>query len=221
MKKLILILLSLSLTSVFLFSGCKKEDPLLPYVSELRENIYEGNADGFFIKANYGFSEYPLISDGNVGAKRYALTFLLSGDINTEIEDRLSFSFGGNDYFGTFAFDPVKESRVLSFYIENFYPKTFVVSFGYSDKTTEVELKSIVPDGVADYKEILSSLYEKQTAFIDGLKENGKFSAEISLRILVRDGKAYYYVGVTKQNYLKAFLMDAKTKELLAIREIR
>lgn len=220
MRKITLILALIIFGAAALFNGCKKEEPLLPFLSELRENIYEGETDGFKIKASYGFNETPKNLDGKPAKKRYVLSFTLSGAETSAVEYSISFDFGGTEYSGAFKYEPTEDRLAANFYIDDFSAKSFPVTLSFSSERREATLNSIVPDGTANYVEILSALREKQTAFIEDLYENGEFTAEIILRVIVKNEKAYYYVGIAKENYLKAFLMDGKTKEILAIREI-
>ena len=55
MKKLAFLIALILCCASALFYGCKKEEPLLPYLSELRENIYEGETDGLKISIHYIF----------------------------------------------------------------------------------------------------------------------------------------------------------------------
>ena len=67
--------------------------------------------------------------------------------------------------------------------------------------------------------EILSS---EQGALIETYKnENGEFSGEISERIIVKNEKPYWYVGLLNgKGGTKALLIDGLNGEILAVREI-
>ena len=220
MKKIVVFIALVSFCAVF-FYGCKKEEPLLPFLSELRENIYEGEDNGLKIKAAYGFNEYPKSFDGKPEKKRYVLSFTLIGAETSAVEYSVGFNYGGTEYKGAFKYDPAENRLAADFFLDGFSAKSFPVTLSFSSERREITLNSIVPEGTANYVEILSALRENQTAFIESLYVDGVFSAEIILRVIVKNEKAYYYVGIARENYLKAFLMDGKTKEVLAIREIR
>ena len=196
-----------------LFCGCKKNDVLLPYVIELRENIFLGETEDYTLKAYYGFK----LTNEN---KRYALTLFLADGDAPSVEYTISFDYDGKTYADTLRFDPVIERLAATFYLEG-VAEDFTATLSFSSERVEVPMHSTLPDETIHYKRALELLYEKQTAFIDGFFENGTFTAEIVLRVVVKDDKAYYYVGIEKDETLKAFLMDGKTGEVLAIREIR
>ena len=219
MKRFLFVFWVLTLFPAFIFTGCEKEEPLLDYVTELRENIYEGELDGYHLKACYGFKKTK--SGNGAENKKYALTFTLTGDVSVAVEYSLLFNYGGVKYEDVFKYDISGERLYAEFFIENLTAKEFNAVLGYSSEKREINMCSTLPDNTKNYKEILTSLKEKQTAFIDGLYEDGVFRAEIILRVTVKNDKAYYYVGIVKDGYLKAFLMDGATAEVLAIREIR
>ena len=220
MKKVIVFFALILFGVAVLFYGCKKEEPLLPYLSELRENIFEGEDGGLKIKAAYGFNEYPKNFDGKTEKKRYVLSFTLFGAETSAVEYSVGFNYGGTEYKSAFKYDPAEERLAADFFLDGFSAKSFPVTLSFASERREITLNSIIPEGTANYVEILTALRENQTAFIENLYVDGNFSAEIILRVIVKNGKAYYYVGIARENYLKAFLMDGKTKEVLAIREI-
>ena len=219
MKKFLFVLWVLTLFPAFIFTGCEKEEPLLDYVTELRENVYEGELDGYHLKACYGFKRSK--TESGAENKKYALTFTLTGNVTSAVEYSLCFNYDGVKYEDVFKYDISGERLYAEFFIVTFTAKEFDAVLNFSSEKREIKLSSTLPENTKTYKEILSALKEKQTAFIDGLYEDGVFRAEIILRVTVKNDKAYYYVGIVKDGYLKAFLMDGETGEVLAIREIR
>ena len=201
--------------------GCKKEEPLLYYISELRQDIFEGKSDDFLLKAHYGFKEEVHLLDNKRENTKYMLTIILDQiPISYYTEYTLNFNYHDIQYTGVFKFNPNSEKLSVNFNINNFTEKEFKVTLSYAGNNKEIPLTSIVPKDTVPYTEILSVLREKQSTLIESLTKDGEFSAEIILRIIVKDEKAYYYVGFYKDNRLKAFLIDGKNKEILTMRDI-
>ena len=85
-----------------------------------------------------------------------------------------------------------------------------------------ITLKSILPKNTIDYKKALDFLYKDQQNLIKAFcDESGAFNAEIYARIVVKNDKPFWYVGIASGNgNLKALLVDGFSGKTLAIREI-
>ena len=222
MKKfLVFILVFCLLGSLCFFIGCKKNN-LLPFVSELRENIYECETDdGIKITASYGFREEPYLSDGKVGEKVWALIFKLSGNVNENTSYAIKLNFDNLDVKKNF--EKSKFSGVLMLKIEtsNFDYNEFNALLFVGAESKSVTLKSIVPKDTLSYDKALSKLEENQPLLISSKKdENGIFTSEIYMRIIVKKGVSYWYVGICENANVKALLLDGKTGNVLAIKDI-
>ena len=220
MKKKILILILLILFPI-IFSGCEKSLDLTNYLTELRSNIFCGECEDFSLRASYGFKESPMASDGNVGAKKYSLTFKLQ-NAKTDTNYTLFMSYGGKDYSIDFTINPVTNSLTAVLDIDSFTEKQFAVRVLYAGKSKDITLNSIVPKDTMEYSKALNGLQKSQPSLISAhLNQNGEFNAEIYMRVIVKDNRSFYYVGIASGNdNLKAFLLDGKSGEVLAIREV-
>lgn len=213
MKRIkILTLTILLISSIFCLYGCDKKTDLSPYVTTLKKDIYYGKNDDIEVKAQYGFS-----ADKNNGL--YTLTFVLPDKEMSNSEYILTFNYKDTEYKGTFSFSPYFNNLALEFKINDFSEKEFSVNITSQGKSEQVLLKTLVPQNTCSYKEVLDELVKRQPSIVESYfgDEN---KAEIILRILVKDEKAYYYVGLKKDDKIKAFLMDGKTKNILAVREV-
>lgn len=220
MRKLSIIL---AVLTMFLLScsACDKPNPLYNSVSDLRETIYLGNIDNLTIKAGYGFKESPYSNDAKVSIRVYALTFHLIDKESENTSYSLSFEFNKNSYSTEFKLNPVSDTICASVEIEDFNLKEFPVTLSYAGERQEILLKSIVPENTISYKTALDHLYNKQNSLIQTYIIDGNFNAEIHVRILVKDEKPYWYVGIASgKDHLKAMLIDGYSGELLAIREV-
>ena len=221
MKKAILILV-LVLFIPFLFVSCKHKSSLLPYVSELRCAIYQGESQSYSIRAGYGFKEQPFVNDGVAGKTVNLLTFKLLGKETDSATYTLNFNYNQTDYSAVFKLNPATDTVTCSIEIDDFSTSEFTVKITSGSNTEEVSLSSIIPNQAISYTTALDFLSKHQGALLSHYTDqNGNFKAEIYLRILVKDNSPYWYVGLASgNNKLKALLIDGLSGEILAIREI-
>ena len=224
MKKFFVFLLSLFCLSIPLINlvACNNLNSLANHVSELRMDVFEGENQNFNLTAGYGFRENPFINDGKVGNREYLLTFKLLNQQTSDVTYTISLNFNGEQYACKFSFSPVSHSLVASVKIDNFNLKTFNVTLSYASNTVDIEMNSTLPNGTVDYLTALNALQKEQPNLINAFCDSeGNFCAEICARIIVKNGKAYWYVGISSgADKLKALLIDGATCEILAIREI-
>lgn len=221
MKKISIILVLLTLILCNLF-GCKSVNPLYNRVSELRENIFVGSCECTTIKAGYGFRETPFNNDKKVSERVYLLDFRLLDKESQDVSYNINFTHNGKIYSANFKLDPIKDTVCASVEIEDFNVKEFTVTLSFGGEHHEVLLKSIVPENTISYKTALDHLYNSQDLLVKNYTdENGNFNAEIYVRIVVKDEKSYWYVGIASGNErIKAMLIDGFNGEILAIREV-
>ncbi len=221
MKKTSIFLAILSLC-LFSLCACKKVNPLYEHVSELRQIIFVGSCECMTLKAGYGFKETPYANDKKVSEKIHYLDFRLLDKENEDVSYSLNFEFNQKTYSANFKLDPVKDTVSAMVEIENFNLKEFTVTVSFGGEHHEILLKSIVPENTISYTSALDLLYNKQNDLIKSFNdENGNFNAEIHVRIVVKDEKPYWYIGIASGNErLKAMLIDGFSGELLAIREV-
>ncbi len=214
MKKIsVLIFMFLLSFPLFLFS-CKNEFCLADYVSEAREDILLGESENYNVKSYYGYT----VKSGN---KQYFISFMLTNIIPDETSYSVNFILGSKEYNGTFSYNPTKSVLSISFNIEKLESNTLDITVIKSSEKETLTLKSLKATDTVSIEEALSSLYVEQKTYIDSLILDGTFNATLTIRLVERNGKNYYYIGITdKDKNLKAMLMDGKTKELLAIKKI-
>ena len=208
--------------SICLFSGCAKKQGLERYVTELRSDIFYGQTEQLKVKAFYGFKETPFLNDGKTGEKEYFLKFRLL-DKETDLTTyTLYFLHDGTEYTKQFSVDPVTHALSAEIPVENFNKKSFDLKVKYSENSVDVNMQSIIPKGTISYVTALEKVKNSQKELIKAFTdEQGNFNAEIYARVLVKDDKAYWYIGFAYgKDRLKALLVDGKTGEVVAIREV-
>lgn len=223
MKKFTLLFISLILSICSLgFIGCKNTSTLENSLSELRYALYEGQVDDYLLKASYGFKESEYSNDGKVGKKIYLLSFSLLGKETDDKTYYITFEHDGKCFEGQFKLSPTRHVLTCQFEIDDFNEQSFSAKVGLIDDKKDVAFNSVIPKGTLSYKQALDCLEKKQSSLLENYKDSdGNFNAEIYQRIIVKDGKAYWYIGIANGNgRLKALLIDGKTGEVLATREV-
>ena len=224
MKKICLFAVCL-LISIFVFGGCDcggEEQGLSLNVSQLRYELYEGKSQNYTLYAEYGYTESPYLADGKMGERVYILRFRLPDRQTDQITYSISLDFNGKIYNQDFALSPNRHALTCEMQIENFNKKEFMVTIGTDADKESLSLKSIVPNNVLDYKGALKSLEKHQAELLKNyINSDGIFTAEIYARIIVKESKAYWYIGIASENgNIKALLIDAQNGEVLAIRDV-
>ena len=217
MKKFFIVILSVFF--VLSFSSCAKNQGLTPYVSELRSALFEGQSQYLTIKAGYGFRETPFNQDGQVKSRVNLLTFKL---LNEQLQATytISFNFNGKAYSSAFKLNPVSHSLTAEVEIDDFNLKEFNVTISNGVDNQTITMRSIIPENTMDYKTALSKIEKSQPELIKAFcDQDGNFNAEIHLRIIVKDGKSYWFVGLNQPERLKAFLVDGTSGKVLAVRD--
>lgn len=212
----------LSLSPLFCFFGCTEQKKLSDYVSELRYDVFEGSSDSYSLKAAYGFKENPSANDGVIKDKIYSLTFLLDGEKTDDSAIKLRFTLNETEYSADFTVNPLTDSVTASVEIEDFNLNQFSVFIARGAKTEEVLLKSVVPQNTVTSEKALEYLEQNQSALLSRYKNsNGEFVGEIIERIIIKNEKPYWYVGLLDgKGGTKALLINGVTGEILAVREI-
>ncbi len=223
MKKFSVILFSVCLLfTLACVGGCSKTFSLKPFVNELRSDIYEGQSENYNIRVAFGFNKHKKErADGS--DKIYGLTFKLLDKETDSAEYSVSVEYDGQTKKTIFSFNPVSHSLVAFIELdENFNQKQFDATIYNAGQNEKVTLTSVLPANTITYESALNHLYEQQTALIDSYKnQDGEFSAQLQLRVIVKDQKSFWYVGITESmEHTKALLVDGITGEVLSIREI-
>ena len=214
---------ALFLTFISLFAcfyGCQKVNPLKNCLSELRSDLFYGESENFAVKAGYGFKE-KLLADQTSYEKVYELTFKLANETSDGAIYCVNLDFNGNTYKADFKLNPVTHALTASIEIENFNLKEFTVTLTNASIQESVTLRSTLPDGTIDHVKALEFLQKHQQPLLNNYtNEQGEFTAKIQARVLIKNDKPYWYIGIVNGDNLKALLIDGITGEVLAIREV-
>ena len=189
------------------------------YVSEVRKNILYGEKDGYGIKACLYESEVPKTDDGTVNRRLPFIGFNLLCD-STDAAYTLSFSLNGKKYSDRFEVDPLSGVLTLDAEVDGINFSALTVTLSVADEITEINLASVVPQNVLSPDDALKNVYNNNTALFDVFNKDGKFAAEIRIKITVKDDKAYYFFSLSDGKNHKVFLADGVTAEVLAVREV-
>lgn len=211
-----LLVIFLLIFSMQLF-GCAKKSFLLPYVSELRSDVFNGKSENFSIKAHYGYRETPYLNDGKVSPYSYELTFFLTGNV----ENNVSYSLELCPFNENINFELTNNGTLKANYsVKDFSEKTFDVILHYSMESEKITLTSILPENTLNINEVLLKVEKSQEVLINSYYSDVDFNAEIYIRVLVKNDRPFYYIAFANGKTLKAFLVDGLTAEVLAIREV-
>lgn len=216
MKKLKVVLpFTIIFLCLFSLFGCNKTSPLEKNVVEVRTNIYTSTCDNYSLKGAYG---YKLNEDND---KIYTLSIKLLDKETDNTTYSLSLLYKGQNYQQNFTLDPVKHALTVNFEIDDFTESTFEATLISSSVAEKVTFNSIIPPKTITYQTALDCLYTDQSTLIENRLYNGEFTSKIVMRIIVKDDKPYWYVGIIdKDGSLKALLLDGFTGKTLAIREV-
>ena len=220
MKRLLkTFVIAVILPAILCFFGCNDEDSLFQYVSELRTDVLEGERDGKKLKANLFYAETPKTDDGKVGKLLPYAQFILSGELS-DASYYISFTAGGKNYSGNFAVNPVSGELFYQTELRDLNFKTLTATVKRADDITEFTLCSILPEGVLSPEQAIKKARENGPALFNAYINDSVFNAEISLKITVKDGRAFYFFGISDGKSYKVFLCDGKSGEVLAVRDV-
>ncbi len=215
-KNAILFIVILTLT--FIASSCKNSIDLTVYVSEVRSGIYDGAINNYNVSVYATEREDPFIADGFVGTVKKILTVKLEG-VNSSIDDAsITLNYDDYEVSGNFVYSPLSGKYVAEIFVDKL-PATPTVkgSLKSGDNTFDLELKSKVLSGNLTYKEVLEKVKDQDAKRVEELFNNKSVATEIHIRLISDNTKNYYYVGFSeKSGKIYAYLVDAKTGEILA-----
>ncbi len=218
MKKLTVIFATVLAIFGIGLSGCKNAT-LQNFVSEYRKDILVGQSD-CPIKAYVITKEDPMVADGIVSPTKDFIRFILDVE-DTDANYLVCFSFGGKDYSPSLSLNALSGHLNAEIVVENFDQKSLEVTLKKGAERTEYTLFSVIPEKIVTLNDALSTLEREQTALIKSFYgENGQFNAEIIARILMKNDKPYWYIGLVSNTTKKALLIDASNGQILAIRDI-
>ena len=218
MKKIIPILTLIF--AVVLIGGCNKGINLEDYVTDLREEIYTAEGENFSLKIYYGYKETPFNNDGAVGTRINYLTVRLLGVPDTATEYTFTADIDGTTLNGEFSFNPVANALSAKAELNKKPPASFEITISSAASSQTLTAVSALPEGTISYKQALLSLEKNQAELINNYVSDGKFTAEIYLRVMIRNDKPYYYVGFAKNGKITALLVDGFNGDILAVKTV-
>lgn len=201
-----------------LLCACSKNVNYFDYVSELRENIFLAETDGFSLRVYAVAKETPYLSDG---AKRETSTrcevYLVAPSF--EKECILTFTIDGEKYGGEMSFDNVKSEYFYSCTLNVAKQKQIDCKITYGEQELSLCAQSVLTEDTISPETALKGLCEAEKELFSSLTDEYGFAGEIYLRLLYEDAP-YYYVGVIgRDGKTTAFLLNGKTGKILAKRE--
>lgn len=200
--------------------GCAPQNEYERYVSVLRQDIYSGTYGDIQVSAEYGFKETPLINDGAAKDRVYGYTVFMP-IIPDEIKRTVSVTINGETYAADLIADEISSEYKAFIETPNVHLSDFTAVFTSGSTTYETEFSSLLPQNALPYTAALDALKKEQKPLLDAFTENGVFSAELYLKIFVKNGKPFWYVGIAYgSDRLKALVIDGTTAQILAVREI-
>ena len=207
---------------LFVTGGCADKLDLTNHLIELRENIYQGQSENYTLKAAYGFRTAVSEENSAQTEKASKLSFRLSEKETDGITYTLKFLYEEREYSAVFSFNPLADCLTASIELENFDPDTFTVTICAGSGAEDVTMTSILPEGTLTIAEALNSLKDGQPDLIESyIDDYGNFTGYIQARIIVKESKPYWYIGLIKnKDDVKALLVDGITGEVLAVRTV-
>ncbi len=201
-----------------LLPSCKKEFDYFSYVSELRNNIFLADTEGFSIRIYSVRKENPYCADG-IPQESSARTeiYLLppSGAENCTI----SFTVDGKEYGGEMSFDNVKTEYFLSCTLDVSSCTSLPCVITYGEQILELQANSVLSKKEIPPQTLLSKLQAENTELFSSMTDKYGFAGEIYIRLIFEENP-YYYVGVIdRDGNISAFLVNALTGKTLAKRK--
>lgn len=201
-------------------SACNKESTLINNVCSLKHTSYTGSSENYSLVANYGFDKQYYPSSNTTKLCNY-LTFKLLDKETEQVTYTIKLNFNNFDYLVDFKLNPVSNTLTAKMEIDGFFLREFTAEIVKESSSEQIKFISNVPANTISYQKALSFLENDQANLIKSYTDqNGNFTADIVMRILVKDGKPYWYVGLMKKQSTKALLIDGLTGKTLAIRDI-
>ena len=199
-------------------SSCQKQIDYFDYVSELRQNIFLAEADGFSLRIYDVVKETPYLADGIPKETSSRVETYLVAPEGSET-CHLTFSLNGKTHGGEMSFDNVKTEYYYTCSLSLSGVNTLECQIQHGETTLTLTARSVKTEQTLSPKACLKKLQETEGELFSSLTDKYGFSGEIYLRLLYEDAP-YYYVGIIERTgKIHAFLLNAKTGKVLAKRE--
>ena len=218
LRKIFIWLLVVSCLSVLPLTGCKKPTEYFSYVSELRDNIFLAQTDGFTLKIQSVSKETPYQTDGIPRETTTRTEIFLTASAGDK-PCAISFRIGDQNFGGDMSFDNVRCEYYYSCTLDVSNQSEIPCTLTYDGQSVELLAKSVLDEDTLTPKQVLEKVRDTEKELFDSLTDKYGFAGEIYLRLLYED-VAHYYVGVIDRNAnVYAFLVNAKTGKILAKRQ--
>ena len=222
LKFKLLILLALStILFAFLF-GCSKNVDYTPYVSQLRLSVYQGSSQNFKVTAYAEKRETPFIPNGTVSELINAVIVKVEFLNGSPSDANLKLFYGEKSITAPLTYNPVSEKSTATIKVENLPSSpSITVEITSGEILEKLTLSSVIFDKTISYQEAINQAINADKELSSKLFK-AEVSAEINVRIIVGDGKNYYYVGlIDKLGNTTAYLIDGETGSVLAKRSFK
>lgn len=202
--------------------GCSKSVDYTPYVSQLRLSVYQGSTQNFKVTAYAEKRETPFIPNGVVGELINVVIVKVEFLNGSPSDASLNLYYGEKTLTAPLTYNPVSEKCTATINVESLPSSPSVtVEITTGETTEKLTLSSVIFNNTISYQEAINSAVNADKELSNKLF-SGEVLAEINVRIIVGDGKNYYYVGlVEKGGNTTAYLVDGETGSVLAKRSFK
>lgn len=189
-------------------SACADKDKC-ENISQIRYDIFSAETDEFLITAYAENREIPLTPDGKAGERSNVIILKICTLSAINGTYSASITIEGKEYS---ALLEQRAENILKAEIpvETLPKESFTIKIT-GEKSAEATLKSILPEGVADYTVPLDTVKKELKITIASDAEG-----EFLVRVICENGEAYWYVGFVTEEKTYSFLLDASGKEIMA-----
>lgn len=190
------------LISIFLFSGCSKNDYINENISEIRNFLYEGVADNVVATLVCGYREKDYILDG------YSTDLIEFGVLTFDIKDgiyktaKFSVFYNENVIEGELVQNPFDNTLVVDLK-KIIDVSEITVSIELEDNKREIKLKRLDTNWKVSSEEVKNIITKNFKEEINNLIVEGDFKGEVYIKILndadIYKGDYYWYVSIIGQ----------------------
>ncbi|MCL2847876.1 MAG: hypothetical protein FWE13_03905 [Firmicutes bacterium] len=225
-KVIVSFLLAITLLiGVVVFLGCSpSHERLANLISELRDNIFEGESESFRVSIITGVREEPFLLDGTRGQTQdFTLITLMP---KVEISGSVSVRARINDtlYSGEFTKHPFSNTLSVEFPVRApISNPEIVLHLTYGGKEENIAAKSVLTYQMIDYQKALEIAENKLRNSIEVFKVGGELQCEIFIRLIPNGidnaGGFHWYVAfIGSDQTIFAVLIEPITMQVVAIR---
>lgn len=217
MSKIILsVVIAVSSVFVSLFSGCKKNEPTAPDVSQIRYDVFYAEDDRLKISVFAEKREDPFIADGNPAPLSPFVSVKVTpkADENLENADMIAeIKTNEKTYAATFDFKPVSTTRECRLYPENPLNGRFVLTLNVNEEKFVYEPKSLKNKAIITYSAAIFDVKKYTKGRLDGYF--GVDVGEIRVKLIENEGFNYWLVEFIDEKSTISFLVDASSGEVV------